>query len=198
MKERCEWALKSKSEQDYHDNDWGVPIHDDRLLFELLILEGQQAGLSWSTILNKRANYKKAFDDFDPGKIIKYDPGKIDQLLSNQGIVRNKLKINSVVSNAQAFLKIQKDHGSFSKFIWDFVDGKPIQNKWNSSAEVPSNTEISDRLSKTLKKLGFKFIGTTICYAFMQSAGMVNDHIVSCYRHKEIEELSKGSLCGKL
>jgi len=186
---KCIWAIKNKLEEDYHDKEWGVPIYDDRLLFEYLILEGAQAGLSWTTVLAKRENYRKVFDNFNAKKIVKYDQKKIDSLLKDSGIIRNKLKINSVVTNAEAFLEIQKEYGSFSKFIWDFVDGKPIQNKWKKFEDIPSKTERSDLLSKTLKKKGFKFIGSTICYAFMQAVGMVNDHTTDCFRYGEIKKM---------
>ena len=189
MNQKCSWATKNELEEKYHDTEWGIPIYDDRLLFEFLILEGAQAGLSWTTILVKRENYRKVFDNFEAKEIIKYDQQKIDELLNDSGIVRNKLKINSVVSNAKAFLKIQEEYGSFSKFIWEFVNGKPITNKWNSLEEIPIKTEASDLLSKTLKKKGFKFIGTTICYAFMQAVGMVNDHTTDCFRYNEIKNM---------
>ena len=187
---KCTWAIKNKLEEDYHDAEWGVPIFDDRLLFEYLILEGAQAGLSWTTVLAKRENYRKAFDNFDAKKIVKYDQKKIDSLLMDSGIIRNKLKVNSVVTNAKAFLEIQKEYGSFSKFIWDFVDGKPIQNKWKKFEDIPAKTERSDLFSKTLKKKGFKFIGSTICYAFMQAVGMVNDHTTDCFRYGEIKKMT--------
>ncbi len=183
---KCTWATKHKLEEEYHDTEWGVPIYDDRLLFEYLILEGAQAGLSWTTVLVKREHYRKVFDNFDAEKIIKYDQKKIDELLNDVGIIRNKLKINSVVTNAKLFLDIQKEFGSFSKFIWSFVDGKPIQNKWKSSEDIPTKTEVSDSMSKALKKKGFKFIGSTICYAFMQAVGMVNDHTIDCFRYNEV------------
>lgn len=183
---KCIWATKHKLEEAYHDTEWGVPVYDDRLLFEFLILEGAQAGLSWITVLAKREHYRKVFDNFEADKIIHYDRKKIDDLLSDAGIIRNKLKINSVISNAQVFLEIQKEYGSFSKFIWNFVGGKPIQNKWENFADIPTRTEISDLMSKTLKKKGFKFIGTTICYAFMQAVGMVNDHTTDCFRYDEV------------
>jgi len=188
MKNRCSWANNSISETDYHDKEWGVPVNDDRLLFEFLILEGAQAGLSWSTILNKRDNYRAAFDNFDAVKIVEYDHTKIDELLNNSGIVRNRLKINSVVTNAKAFLDVQNEYASFSRFIWSFVDGKPIKNSWEKCEDVPVRTEISDKMAKTLKKKGFKFIGTTICYAFMQATGMVNDHIIDCFRFDELNK----------
>lgn len=185
-KTRCSWSTHKQIDQDYHDAEWGVPVHDDRLLFEFICLEGAQAGLSWTTILAKRENYKKAFYDFDAKKIIRYVPSKIDKLLQDPGIVRNKLKVNSVVTNAHAFLAIQKEFGSFDAYIWSFVNGKPIINKWKKMADVPVSTDISDALSKDLKKRGFKFIGTTICYAFMQAVGMVNDHTIDCYRYKDL------------
>ncbi len=187
-KTRCQWATKNEAEQKYHDTEWAVPIFDDNLLFEFLILEGAQAGLSWSTILEKRENYQIAFDHFDAHKIVKYDQAKIDELLQNKGIVRNKLKVNSVVTNAKIFLEIQKEYGSFSKYIWNFVDGKPIENSWNHVSEVPAKTELSDSMSKALKKRGFKFIGSTICYAFMQAVGMVNDHTTDCFRYDEVKK----------
>ncbi len=186
MKTRCRWAESSANEEEYHDKEWGVPVFDDQLLFEFLILEGAQAGLSWSTILNKRDNYRVAFDNFDVNKVAEYDQQKIDELLSNSGIVRNRLKINSAISNAKAFINIQTQHGSFSKFIWSFVDGKPIKNSWRSNTEVPASTEVSDKMAKELKKRGFNFVGTTICYSFMQATGMVNDHVVDCFRHNEL------------
>lgn len=181
---RCSWADASPQEQQYHDQEWGVPVHDDRLLFEFLTLEGAQAGLSWLTILNKRENYRKAFDNFEVEKIACYGKQKIAELLDNPGIVRNKLKVNSVVSNAKAFLAIQKEFGSFDQYIWQFVDGKRIQNAWASSSEVPAKTPQSDAMAKDLKKRGFKFVGSTICYAFMQATGMVNDHTTDCHAYK--------------
>lgn len=188
---KCIWATKHKLEEEYHDTEWGVPIYDDRLLFEFLILEGAQAGLSWTTVLMKRDHYRKVFDNFEAAKIVTYDQTKIDALLSDAGIIRNKLKINSVVTNAKAFLEVQKEYGSFSKFIWSFTGGKPIQNEWKRFEDVPSKTEISDLMSKTLKKKGFKFVGTTICYAFMQAVGMVNDHTTDCFRYNEIRNMSR-------
>ena len=183
---RCSWCLSSELYKDYHDNEWGVPIHDDRLLFEYLILEGAQAGLSWITILNKRENYRKAFDNFDAVIISKYDEVKRAELLGNVGIVRNKLKVNAAIVNAKLFLKIQREYGSFDKFIWKFSDYKVIQNSFNTISEVPATTELSDKMSKEMKKLGFKFIGSTICYAFMQAIGMVNDHTTDCFRYGEV------------
>ncbi len=179
---RCEWARNgSELEKAYHDQEWGVPVHDDRLWFEFLTLEGAQAGLSWSTILNKRTGYKIAFDNFDVNKVAKYDAAKIAILLNNLEIVRNKLKINATVSNAKQFIKIQKEFGSFDAYIWQFVGGKTKVNHWKHSSEVPVSTVESDRMYKDLKKRGFKFIGTTICYALMQATGMVNDHTVDCF-----------------
>jgi DNA-3-methyladenine glycosylase I len=184
---KCTWALSSPSEEHYHDFEWGVPVHDDRLLFELLILEGAQAGLSWSTVLNKREGYRKAFDNFDVNSVANYDEAKLASLLADPGIVRNKLKINAAVVNARSFLKVQQDFGSFDAYIWQFVDGKPLQNVWKNAAEVPATTAVSDLISKELKKRGFKFVGSTICYAYMQAVGMVNDHVVDCYRYPEIK-----------
>jgi DNA-3-methyladenine glycosylase I len=183
---KCTWALSSPSEEQYHDIEWGVPVHDDRRLFEFLILEGAQAGLSWSTILNKRNGYSLAFDNFDAEKIANYDHKKISELIINPNIVRNKLKINAAVTNAQAFLAVQQDFGNFDAYIWQFIGGKPLHNAWKNAAEVPASTPISDLMSKDLKKRGFKFVGSTICYAYMQAVGMVNDHTVECYRHAEI------------
>ncbi|MCP5063583.1 MAG: DNA-3-methyladenine glycosylase I [Ignavibacteriae bacterium] len=183
---RCEWCGTDPLYVKYHDEDWGVPVYDDRKLFEFLILEGAQAGLSWITILKKRENYKNLFDDFDVIKVSKYSEKKIAKLLENPGIIRNKLKVNSTVTNAQAFIKLQKEFGSFDKYIWQFVDGKPIVNKFKSLKEIPAKTTISDLMSKDLKKRGFKFVGSTICYAFMQATGMVNDHTTKCFRYKEV------------
>lgn len=181
---RCPWGTSDPLYIKYHDKEWGVPVHDDRRLFEMLILEGAQAGLSWITILRKRDNYRKAFDNFDAVKIAKYNSRKIQQLLKNEGIVRNKLKVNAAVINAKAFLKIKEEFGSFDKYIWQFVGGKPIVNKRKSMKEIPAKTAESDAMSKDLLKRGFKFTGSTICYAFMQAVGMVNDHIVNCWRYK--------------
>lgn len=184
---KCPWALASEIEQHYHDTQWGVPVHDDRLLFEMLILEGAQAGLSWSTVLRKRDGYRKAFDNFDVQKVARYTEQKQLELQCNPEIIRNKLKISSAVTNAQACIAIQEQHGSFDTFIWSFVDGQSIKNAWTTMQEVPANTPESDAMSKSLKKAGFKFVGTTICYAYMQAVGMVNDHLVSCPRHQEIQ-----------
>lgn len=186
-KPRCGWAGSDPLYVDYHDTEWGVPVYDDKRLFEFLILEGAQAGLSWSTILKKRDNYRRAFDNFDPAKIARYKKPKIENLLKDSGIVRNRLKIEAAVSNARAFLEVQKESGSFSDFIWSFVDGKPIHNKWKSLREIPAKTEIAEKMSRALKKRGFRFVGPTICYAFMQAVGMVNDHTVSCFRYQEIK-----------
>jgi len=182
---RCEWADSEQMMQDYHDKEWGVPVHDDRLLFEFLILEGAQAGLSWTTILKKREGYRKAFYNFDAKKIIRYLPRNFDKLMSNTGIIRNKLKINTSVINAKAFLEVQKEFGSFDKYIWQFVNGKPIKNRWKTLSEIPATTNESDSMSKDLKRRGFKFVGSTICYAFMQAVGMVNDHTTDCFRYKK-------------
>ncbi len=182
---RCEWAGNDLAIE-YHDSEWGVPLHDDRRLFEFLILEGAQAGLSWDTILRKRTNYRQAFDRFDPVKVAAYDDRKIAELLANEGIVRNRLKINSAVRNANAFLEVRKEFGSFDKFIWDLAGGRPLKNRWKSLAEVPASTSASDMMSKELKRRGFNFVGSTICYAFMQATGMVNDHVVTCFRHREV------------
>jgi len=190
MIKRCSWCGTDPLYVKYHDEEWGVPVHDDRHLFEMLNLEGAQAGLSWSTILNKRENYKKVFDNFDAVKISKYSNKKIERILQNPGIVRNKLKVNAVVTNAKAFLKVQKEFGSFDNYIWQFVNRKQIVNKFSTLKDVPAKTEISDVLSKDLKKRGFKFIGSTICYAFMQAVGMVNDHTKDCFRYTEINKLT--------
>ena len=184
MTNRCTWAAtKEPLYVEYHDNEWGVPVFDDRQLFEMLCLEGAQAGLSWWTILQKRENYRQAFDHFDAEKIALYTDEKLQSLREDTGIVRNKLKIQSVVTNAKAFLRIQKEYGSFSNYIWSFVDNKPIVNHWRTAKEVPVSSEISDYMSKRLKKDGFKFVGGTICYSYMQAVGMVNDHTLECFCH---------------
>jgi DNA-3-methyladenine glycosylase I len=180
---RCAWAQGELMTR-YHDEEWGVPVHDDRRLFEFLILEGAQAGLSWETILNKRENYRAAFEGFDAQRIALYDRKKIGQLLRNPGIVRNRLKIESAVRNAKAMLRVQGEVGSFDKYIWQFVDGRPRVNSWKTRQRVPASTAESDTMSKALKKRGFNFVGSTICYAFMQAVGMVNDHVTQCFRHK--------------
>ncbi|WP_395373573.1 DNA-3-methyladenine glycosylase I [Marinicella sp. W31] len=197
---RCSWAEGKPLEDawsegkilelQYHDNEWGVPVHDDQILFEFLILEGAQAGLSWSTILNKREGYRQAFDNFDYHKIAAYGDDKLQSLLEDAGIVRNRLKIRSAVTNAKAFIEVQKEFGSFDAYIWQFVDGKPILNTWANGKLVPASTAESDAMSKDLKKRGFKFVGTTICYAYMQACGMVNDHTIDCFRHAECHALS--------
>lgn len=188
---RCDWANKNPLETKYHDEEWGVPSYDDRYLFEMLILEGAQSGLSWATILQKRQGYLKAFDNFDAKKIAKYSAKKIEALLQDTGIVRNKAKINATITNARLFLDIQQDYGSFDKYIWSFVGGKPKNNSWKDVSEVPTSSPESDAMSKDLKKKGFKFVGTTTCYAYMQAVGMVNDHIKSCFRYNEIKKLQK-------
>jgi len=183
---RCPWCLGSDAYMAYHDLEWGAPVHDDRVLFEFLILEGAQAGLSWSTILNKRENYRAAFERFDARRVSRFDAARLDALLQNPGIVRNRLKVQSAVTNARAFLETQREFGSFDAYVWQFVAGTPIQNRWKSMAEVPAKTAESDAMSDDLKKRGFKFAGSTICYAFMQATGMVNDHLVACFRHREV------------
>ena len=185
MKDRCDWPGDNKLMIEYHDTEWGVPLHDDRKLFEFLLLDNAQAGLSWQTILNKRENYRKAFDNFDPTKIARYTERKIASLLDNPGIVRNRLKVRSAVTNAQIFLDIQAECGSFDSYIWQFVDAAPIRNRWKTLADIPATSPESDAMSKAMKKRGFKFVGSTICYAFMQSAGMVNDHLTRCFRHEQ-------------
>lgn len=187
---RCPWA-KGDTYAEYHDREWGVPLHDDRMLFEFLILEGAQAGLSWLTILNKRANYRVAFDQFDPARVAKYDERKLAELLADPGIVRNRLKIASAVDNARAFLVVQAEFGTFDRYIWQFVDGKPKQNRWGVLGDVPAKTPESDAMSKDLKRRGFRFVGSTICYAFMQAVGMVNDHLVDCFRHQEVQRIKR-------
>jgi DNA-3-methyladenine glycosylase I len=171
----------------YHDTEWGVPVHDDRVLFEFLILEGAQAGLSWITILKKRAAYRAAFDRFDPRKVARYDEARIALLLANDGIVRNRLKIRAAVQNAQSFLAVEKEFGTFDQYIWQFTGGRPLQNRWKEHQQMPAKTAQSDAMSKDLAKRGFKFVGSTICYAFMQATGMVNDHLISCFRYRELK-----------
>ena len=182
--ERCPWCGEDPLYQHYHDNEWGVPLHDDRALFEFLTLEGAQAGLSWITILRKRDNYRAAFDNFDATKIARYTARKVEKLLQDPGIVRNRLKVESTVSNARAFLETQAAFGSFDRYLWDFVDGQPIVNRFTSLKQVPASTPLAEKLSKDLKKRGFRFVGSTIVYAHMQATGMVNDHLVGCHRHK--------------
>lgn len=186
MKKRCDWSLGNELMIKYHDKEWGVPVFNDKKLFEYLILDAFQAGLSWNTILQKRQNFKHAFDNFDATKISKYNQRKINSLLKDKGIIRNKLKINSTVTNAKLFLELKAKHGKFSKYIWQFVDGVPIINNWKTMSQIPATSRESDTMSKELKNLGFKFVGSTICYAFMQASGMVNDHIVTCFRRKEL------------
>jgi DNA-3-methyladenine glycosylase I len=181
---RCAWPGEDPAMIAYHDEEWGAPLHDDRRLFEFLILEGAQAGLSWRTILHKRTNYRRAFDRFDAKKIAAYRAADVRRLLGDEGIVRNRLKIESTIDNARAFLDVKKEFGTFDRYIWSFVDGKPVQNSWKSLRELPAKTPVSDAMSKDLKKRGFRFVGSTICYAFMQATGMVNDHAVACFRHK--------------
>jgi DNA-3-methyladenine glycosylase I len=183
---RCHWATNELNIP-YHDEEWGVPLHDDRALFELLILEGAQAGLSWDTVLMKRARYREVFERFDVAKVARYDKKKVRELLKDAGIIRNRLKIASTILNAQVFLKVQEEFGSFDKYIWQFVGGAPKQNAWKTHNRLPAKTAESDAMSKDLKKRGFRFVGSTICYAFMQATGMVNDHLVSCFRHGELE-----------
>lgn len=182
---RCPWAKNALAVR-YHDQEWGVPVHEDRRLFEFLILEGAQAGLSWDTILAKRKHYREVFDGFDPARVARYDGRKVARLLTDPGIVRNRLKVQSAISNARAFLAVQDQVGSFDAYLWSFVQGKPVVNRWQQMADVPNRSAISDALSKDLKKRGFRFVGTTICYAFMQAVGLVNDHLVSCPRHRAI------------
>lgn len=188
MKEkiRCSWAGDTRIYKDYHDNEWGRPVHEDSKLFEMLMLESMQAGLSWITILKKRESYRQAFDGFDPTKIALYDDEKIEELMTNEGIIRNRLKINAAINNAKLFLKIEDQYGSFNKMIWSYVDDTPIVGHWEKEEDLPATTPLSDKISKDLKKLGFKFLGSTTLYAFMQSAGMVNDHITQCFAYEEI------------
>ena len=187
---RCDWAEKHELETRYHDEEWGVPVYDDdRLLFEMLILEGAQSGLSWLTILSKREGYLNAFDNFDAKKIARYSDKKIEKLLANPDIVRNKLKINATIENAKRFLDIQKEYGTFCEYIWSFVGGKPINNAWKSSSDIPSASPESDAMSKDLKKKGFKFVGSTTCYAYMQGVGMVNDHLKTCFCYERVKAL---------
>jgi DNA-3-methyladenine glycosylase I len=185
---RCEWANSDPLYIRYHDKEWGVPQHDDRTLFEMLVLDGMQAGLSWITILKKRENYRKAFENFDAEKIAEYDGPKVKSLLKDNGIIRNRLKIEAAIQNAKAFLAVQREFGSFDRYIWQFVGGKPRHNTWKTLKQIPANTKESDAMSEDLKRRGFKFVGSTICYAFMQAAGLVNDHLVGCFRYKELKK----------
>ena len=190
MKKRCGWHGEDPLYVDYHDTEWGVPVHDDRTLFEMIVLDGAQAGLSWITILKRRDSYREAFDNFDARKVAAYDDKKIAELLENPGIIRNRLKVNSAVRNAKAFLEVSEEFGTFDKYIWQFVGHGPIQNSRKSLKEVPPTSRESDAMSKDMKKRGFSFVGSTICYAFMQAAGMVNDHIVDCFRYEEVKRMS--------
>jgi DNA-3-methyladenine glycosylase I len=190
MKKRCKWCGNDPLYIAYHDDEWGIPVHNDRLLFEFLILEGAQAGLSWLTILKKRENFRKAFHAFDYDRIANYTEADVTRLLAESGIVRNRLKIESVIRNARGVLQIREEYGALDLFLWRYVDGLPKQNAWHSMAEIPSRTEISDAMSRDLKKRGFNFVGSTICYAFMQAVGMVNDHTTDCFRYKQIKKLS--------
>ena len=187
MKKRCEWCGDNPLYLAYHDEEWGVPVRDDRLLFEFLVLEGAQAGLSWLTILKKRQNYRKAFDNFDCERVARYTDDDMERLRGDAGIVRNRLKIKSAVNNARGVLDLQQEYGSFSAYLWDWVDNTPVQNSWRQLAEVPARTPLSDAISKDLKKRGFTFFGSTICYAFMQAVGMVNDHVTDCFRYEELK-----------
>ena len=183
---RCEWAGKETEMIDYHDREWGVPVHDERTLFEFLILEGAQAGLSWSTVLKKRPRYREVYDRFDPQRVARYDDAMVDTLLADAGIIRNRLKVRASISNALAYLEVQSEFGNFNDFIWQFVGGQPRINRWQSLGEIPATTAESDAMSKDLKRRGFRFVGSTICYAFMQATGMVNDHTVDCFRYREL------------
>lgn len=187
---RCTWVTDDPIYIEYHDKEWGVPLHDDIKLFEMLILEGTQAGLNWLTVLKKRKNYQTSYDGFDPEKIARWTDKKVQMLLKNPGIIRNRIKIESAIINARAYLKVVEEFGSFDEFIWSFVDGKPIQNSWRTIKHIPATTQLSDRMSKELYRRGFKFVGTTICYSFMQAVGMINDHLVDCFRYEFIRRLS--------
>ena len=188
LRSRCAWA-RTPASLDYHDREWGVPVHDDRVLFELLILEGAQAGLSWETILNKRAGYRTAFAGFDPAAVARFTPARLERLLQNPDIVRNRLKIQSTVTNAKALIAVQKEFGSFDAYVWGFVGGSPRQNRWESLRELPAKTNESDAMSRDLLRRGFNFVGSTICYAFMQAVGMVNDHVIDCFRYDEVRKV---------
>ena len=189
-KHRCEWGREPEIYRSYHDEEWGVPLHDDQQLFEFLILEGMQAGLSWLTILKKRDNFRAAFDNFDPHKVARYDDAKIEALMQDAGIIRNRQKINAAVGNARAFLAVVDEFGSFDAYNWSFVDGKPVQNTWRTMSDIPASTPISEAMSKDLKRRGFKFVGPTIVYAHMQATGMVNDHVMDCFRYNEVKRLA--------
>ncbi|OGC90976.1 MAG: DNA-3-methyladenine glycosylase [candidate division Zixibacteria bacterium RBG_16_53_22] len=188
---RCPWPADNHLMIDYHDTEWGVPVHDDRKWFEFIVLDMFQAGLSWSIIMNKRENFRKAFDNFEPAKIARYNQPRVAKLLNDPRIIRNKLKIAATIANAEAFLAVQKEFGSFDNYVWRFVDGKPRQNRWRTLKQLPAKTGQSDKMSEDLKSRGFSFVGSTICYAFMQAAGMVNDHLVTCFRHEEVKRLAK-------
>ncbi len=188
---RCPWAASDPLYVAYHDEEWGVPLHDDRRLFEMLVLEGAQAGLSWLTILRRREGYRRAFDRFDPQKVARYGPPDVERLLADGGIIRNRLKIESAINNASAFLAVREEFGSFDSYIWRFVDGRPIQNAWTRLDEVPAQTPVSNAMSKDLRKRGFTFVGPTICYAHMQATGMVNDHLIGCFRHRDVRLLAE-------
>ena len=189
---RCRWSWGNESYRSYHDEEWGAPLHDDRKLFEFLVLEGAQAGLSWITVLKKRPAYRQAFDNFDFARVAQYDESKISQLLENPAIIRNKLKIRSAIRNARAFIKVREEFGAFNDYIWDFVDGRPIQNAWQQGSEIPAETPLSNKISRDLKRRGFNFVGPTIVYAHMQATGMVNDHTTDCFRHEEVKTLAGG------
>lgn len=191
MTTRCPWANTSEPERMYHDKEWGVPEHDDRKLFEFLVLEGAQAGLSWRTILNKRAGYRECFADFDPEAVARFDEARMAAILANPAVVRNRLKVQSAVNNARRFLEVASEFGSFNRYIWGFVNGRPIVNAWTNMSEVPAVTAEATAMSKDMKKRGFTFVGPTVCYAFMQATGMVNDHLVGCFRHAEVAALSR-------
>ncbi len=183
---RCSWCLSDELYRRYHDEEWGVPVHDDNTHFEFLVLEGAQAGLSWATVLKKRDAYRQAYEGFDPAKVAEYDEERIEELLGNPGIIRNRMKINSSVNNAKRFLEVQEEFGSFNAYLWNFVEWKPVVNRWKTLEEIPAKTELSDRVSKDLKKRGFNFVGSTIMYAHLQAVGIVNDHLIDCFRHSEL------------
>ncbi|WP_437929152.1 DNA-3-methyladenine glycosylase I [Sorangium sp. So ce291] len=193
MPERCAWVTSDPDYIAYHDEQWGVPLHDDQALFEMLTLEGAQAGLSWLTVLRKRAAYREAFAGFDPARVARFTPARVEELLADPGIVRNRLKVESTVNNARRFLEVQREHGTFDAYLWGFVGGAPVVNAFRAGAEVPAKTATSDALSKDLLRRGFKFVGSTICYALMQATGMVNDHLVSCFRHGQVSQLRQSS-----
>ena len=192
-KKRCGWSrLSNPRYLKYHDEQWGVPLHAERKLFEMLVLEGQQAGLSWETILNKRENFRKAFDGFDPKRVARFGESRVRRLLRDAGIIRNRMKIRAAIANARAFLNVQRECGTFDRYIWNFAEGKPVPNRWKTRKQVPARTTASDAMSKDLKQRGFRFVGSTICYAFMQAVGMVNDHTTDCFRHREIRSAARG------